>query len=52
MTILDEIAAYTKERIAAEKDKLPLRELRSFAESMPDDGFRFEKALKKDDIYM
>ena len=50
MTILDEIAAYTKERIAAEKDKLPLRELRSFAESMPDDGFRFEKTLKKDDI--
>ena len=50
MTILDEIAAYTKERIAAEKDKLPLPELRSFAESMPDDGFRFEKALKKDDI--
>ena len=50
MTILDEIAAYTKDRIAAEKDKLPLSELRSFAESMPDDGFRFEKALKKDDI--
>ena len=50
MTILDEIVAYTKDRIAAEKDKLPLQELRSFAESMPDDGFRFEKALKKDDI--
>lgn len=50
MTILDEIAAYTKERIAAEKEKIPFRELRSFAESIPDDGFRFEKALKKDDI--
>lgn len=50
MTILDEIAAYTKERIAAEKDKLPLQELRAFAETMPDDGFRFEKALKKKDI--
>ena len=50
MTILDEIAAYTRERISIEMDRLPATELRSFAESMPKGEFAFEKALRTDDI--
>lgn len=47
--ILDEIAAKTRERIALEKEKCPLEELKALAESMPvNREFPFEKALKKD----
>ena len=50
MTILDEIAEYTRERISKEKDRMPQAELRQFAESMPKGEFGFEKALRTDDI--
>ena len=53
MTILDEIAEKTRERIAGCKTKHPLEELRSRAlESEKDTGFPFETALKKKEISM
>lgn len=46
--ILDEIAAKTRERIAAEKKTLPPIELRRMAESMErNTGFPFEAALRR-----
>lgn len=46
--ILEEIAARTRERIEAEKRKLPLQKLRAAAENMDSKtGFPFETALKK-----
>lgn len=51
MTILDEIAARTKERIAAQMRRVPPAELRARAEALPSDtGFPFESALKKPGI--
>lgn len=50
MTILNEIAEYTKQRykkITAEK---PLEEIRQQALALPKKDFEFEKALKKDGI--
>ena len=48
MTILDELAAYAKERTRLNKGKISLQSLRAEAESMPSSGFVFEKALEKD----
>ena len=50
MTILDTIAAKTKERIEIEKRHLPLTELKARVSDMTsdDEEFRFEKALAKD----
>ncbi len=52
MTILEEIALYTKERIENEKKVLPLNEVRAdaetFAAKTADSAFRFEKSLKAD----
>ena len=51
MTILDEIAVKTRERIDSRKRELPLEQLRARAEAMPaDSGFPFEAALRKDGI--
>ncbi len=50
MTILDEIAAYTKERIDAEKRNASLEEIREKALALPKKNFEFEKNLKSDDI--
>ena len=50
MTILDEIAAYTKERIAAEKKQISLTELKKRAYDLPKGDFPFERALKKDGL--
>ena len=51
MTILDEIAAKTRERIAEKEQELTLSEMRSKAEALPaDTGFPFEKALRGNDI--
>lgn len=47
--ILNEIAAKTRERIAWEKEKCPLEEIRAMAEAMPvSSGYPFEKALAKE----
>ncbi len=47
MTILDELAAYARERTNANKAKMSLSDLKRQAESMPCSEFRFEKALGK-----
>lgn len=47
--ILDEIAAKTKERIAAEMQEVSLEEMKKQAEAMDaNTGYPFEKALKKE----
>lgn len=50
MTILDELAAYAKERVKTNKEKLPLSELKKLAFDVKNPDFAFEKSLKKDDI--
>ena len=47
MTILDELAAYARERTAIAGERLPLSELRREAEALPKGDFGFESALKK-----
>lgn len=47
MTILEEIAAYARERTAAAERKMPLADIRRRAEGMPRGDFSFEKALRK-----
>lgn len=51
MTILDEIAAKTKERVAEQKANISLEVLRQQAEAMSSEtGFPFEQALKQPGI--
>lgn len=47
MTILEEIAAYARERTAAAERKMPLADIRRRAEEMPRGDFSFEKVLRK-----
>jgi indole-3-glycerol phosphate synthase len=47
MTILDELAAHARERVAAAKKEKPLEEVRRQALSLPKGDFAFENALKK-----
>ena len=49
-TILHELAAFAAERTANAKRKRPLNSIRSDAEALPKGDFRFEQALKTDDI--
>ena len=50
MTILDQIAEYTKKRIAAQKERVPADELKKRAFALQRGDFCFERALKKKDI--
>ena len=50
MNILEEIAAYTKQRIAMAKQSIPVEERRQRAYNIPKGEFAFEKALRKPDI--
>ena len=50
MTILDQLADYARERVAAAKKKLPAEEVKRLALELPKGSFEFEKALKKEDI--
>lgn len=50
MTILDEIAAATRERIEAEKRKKPFNVIRREAESEPKEGPDFEGALRREGL--
>lgn len=50
MTILDELAAYAKERVQQAKKMHSLQELRSRAEALPKGTFAFEHALKTPDL--
>ncbi len=47
MNILDELAAYARERVEAAKIRIPLAELRRAAEQIEKGSFEFENALKK-----
>jgi indole-3-glycerol phosphate synthase len=50
MTILDQIAEYTKKRIAAQKERVPENDLKKRAFALQRGDFCFESALKKKDI--
>lgn len=50
MTVLDELAAYARERTERAKAILPLAELRRQGEALPKGDFTFERALSKPDI--
>ena len=50
MTILDELAAYARERVSAAQLKLPLAELKSMTGSLRKGDFPFERALAKPEI--
>lgn len=50
MTILDQLADYARERVAAAERLRPLSEVKSGALALPKGTFEFEKALKKEDI--
>ncbi|MCR5473821.1 MAG: indole-3-glycerol phosphate synthase TrpC [Lachnospiraceae bacterium] len=50
MTILDEISAYTKERVAVKKANLPPTELKKMANDLPKGNFPFERSLRKNSL--
>lgn len=50
MTILDELAAHARERVAAAQLRLPLAELKSMTDSLKTADFPFEKALVKEGL--
>ncbi|MBO7357574.1 MAG: indole-3-glycerol phosphate synthase TrpC [Lachnospiraceae bacterium] len=50
MTILDELAAHARERVAEKSNKLPLIEIKKRALSLEKKDFLFEKALKKEGL--
>lgn len=50
MTILDQIAEYTKKRIAAQKERVPENDLKKRAFALQRGDFCLERALKKKDI--
>ena len=50
MTILDQLADYARERVAAAERLRTLSEVKSGALALPKGTFEFEKALKKEDI--
>lgn len=45
--ILDELAAYARERVEEAKKRIPAEEMRRMAEELPRGNFRFEKTLRK-----
>ncbi|MBP1584272.1 MAG: indole-3-glycerol phosphate synthase TrpC [Lachnospiraceae bacterium] len=50
-TILDEIADYTRGRVEKYRSEVSLQDMRARARSLdPDTGFKFENALRKDNI--
>ncbi len=50
MTILDQLADYARERVAAAKSVRPLEQVRAEALALPKGDFAFEKALRKEGI--
>ena len=50
MTILDELAAHARERVAAAKREKPLEVIRRQALSLPKGDFAFENAMKKSGV--
>ncbi len=47
MTILDQLAKYAAERVEQAKKQIPAEEMKRQALALPEENFRFEKALKK-----
>lgn len=50
MNILDELAAYARERVKKAKEKVSLDEIKNQALALPKGKFEFEEALKTSDI--
>ncbi len=50
MTILDEIAAYARERVSISKERLPYEEVKEKALALPGRGNIFKKALAKEEL--
>ncbi len=50
MTILDQLADYARERVAAAKSVRPLAQVKAEALSLPKGDFAFEKALRKEGV--
>lgn len=50
MTILDQLADYARERVAAAKRVRPLEQVKAEALSLPKGDFAFEKALRKEGV--
>lgn len=50
MTILDQLADYARERVAAAKSIRPLEQVKAEALALPKGDFAFEKALRKEGI--
>ena len=50
MTILDRLADYARERVAAAKKNISAEDVKRLALELPKGQFEFEKALKKEDI--
>lgn len=50
MTILDELAAYAKERVKQAEKNVPLATIKEQALRLPKGNFEFEKALKREEI--
>ncbi|MBQ6538077.1 MAG: indole-3-glycerol phosphate synthase TrpC [Eubacterium sp.] len=50
MTILDEIAAYARERVSISKERLPYEEVKEKSLALPGRGNIFKKALAKDEL--
>lgn len=48
--ILDELAEHARERVALDKEKIPLDKMKDLAFSLSKNNFRFEKALKENKI--
>jgi len=50
MTILDQLADYARERVAAAKSIRPLEQVKAEALALPKGDFAFEKALRKEGV--
>ena len=50
VTILDRLADYARERVAAAKETAPLYDVKRRAFALPKGGFEFEKALQKNEM--
>ena len=50
MNILDQLAGYARERVAASEKKISRTEIRRIAESLPGTDFKFEKALSGEEL--
>ena len=50
MTILDQLADYARERVAAAKSNRPLEQVKAEALALPKGDFAFEKALRKEGV--